>query len=518
MFRIVICDDRKENISFLNNSIRKAVEDIQGGRKTEFFSARPDALYNYVIKDDNTYIFILDTIYKAVSGIDIARRLRKQYKNIYIIFLTQHLELVNSAINYNIMPSGVFNKEADESEIKKALMNIYEYCLEDTRIAAATLTINTGSTVYKVKYDEIVYIESLNKKIHIYTNTQRISCYHSLQTLVEELGDGFIRCHKSYIINKKKIKNIHTKDMSVEMDNGSMIAISRTYKSGLKDVMKWGGYMNNNKMGYIFSKYEVAYISKLMGAIYLFNVNIRINEASDIIINRAKESLINKNYVFEDYNENFILSNELVEYFKPFVSPDKIIAVRKSFLETEENIVFYINDNGYTVAEEDPINRENVIFTYNEGLDTLFDNLMYYVAEDRIENTVDKKSRFIISTSEYKVLKDMVKNNDEEGINYFINNFKIEENLTGDIKKLFSEKKEFISFCFYPQFKTNTVNLKYLIYYFADNDCWKLNTSVESGDNMSFSSVDKRGISYDISKQLQSMTGLKYGENNNLFQ
>lgn len=238
MFRIVICDDKKENIALLNKSVRKAINDIREGRKTEIFSAKPDKLYNYSIVNDDVYIFILDTLYTSVSGIDIARKIRKQYKNTFIVFLTTHQDLINLAVNQNIMPSGFFEKSVGDEDIRKILLNIYAYCNEDARISSSTLTVSTGSAIYKIKYEDIIYIESLNKKIYIHTNTQRIGCYNSLQTLAEELGDDFVRCHKSYIVNKYKIKNVYTKDMYIDMIGDSKIPISRTYKSKLKDLLK----------------------------------------------------------------------------------------------------------------------------------------------------------------------------------------------------------------------------------------------------------------------------------------
>ena len=96
------------------------------------------------------------------------------------------------------------------------------------------LTVSAGSAVYKIPYSEIIYIESLNKKIYIYSILKRISCYNSLQALETELGEMFIRCHKSYIVNKAKIKNIFFSEMIIEMTDGSRISMSRTYKSEIK--------------------------------------------------------------------------------------------------------------------------------------------------------------------------------------------------------------------------------------------------------------------------------------------
>ena len=99
-------------------------------------------------------------------------------------------------------------------------------------------SVTTGAAVYKVSYDEIIYIEALNKKINIYTDKQRISCYNSLSALADELGNGFLRCHNSYIINKEKVKNIFMTEQYIEMKNGSTVSMSRTYKAEVKKLLQ----------------------------------------------------------------------------------------------------------------------------------------------------------------------------------------------------------------------------------------------------------------------------------------
>ena len=47
----------------------------------------------------------------------------------------------------------------------------------------------------------------------------------------------------------------------------------------------------NNKIGYIFNKYEIAYISEMMGASYIINIGISFDEKTEEIEKKAKKSL-----------------------------------------------------------------------------------------------------------------------------------------------------------------------------------------------------------------------------------
>lgn len=241
MFRIVICDDEREKTIAIYNVLSNCVKNIGTGGEIEIFTAHPEKLINYNADERYTYLFFLDITYKAISGIDIALKLRLQYKDIYIVFVTTYPNLVYMAINQNVMPSGFLTKPPVENELKRVFMSVYEYYKNNKQLARSMLTIAVGSDVYKFFYDEIYYIESLNKKINIYTKSKRVSCYSSLSYLQEELGNEFIRCHKSFLINKKRIKNVFLSNMIIEMEDGSMVSISRTYKSAIKEFVNGGG-------------------------------------------------------------------------------------------------------------------------------------------------------------------------------------------------------------------------------------------------------------------------------------
>lgn len=237
MFKIIICDSEKENIEKIFAVVNSIVKNTSEGRNINIFSASPKTMINYKIKDNYTYLVFLDIIYEDVSGIEIAKKLRSQYKDVFIIFITRHIELMYMVVNQNIMPSGFLAKPINQNEVKMLLLNIFDYSKAENKTEISTLTVRTGSAIYKIRYDEIIFIEALNRKIYIYTDSQRISFNGSLYSLEEELGENFLRCHKSYIVNKNKIKNVHIGNMYIEMTNGSKVLMSKAHKKAVKTAI-----------------------------------------------------------------------------------------------------------------------------------------------------------------------------------------------------------------------------------------------------------------------------------------
>ena len=73
-----------------------------------------------------------------------------------------------------------------------------------------TLPVKKGSKFTLVQLSDIIYFEASDKYTYVHTaNGQKLFCDHMLATLEEKLSDDFIRVQKSYIVNKKKIVEIH---------------------------------------------------------------------------------------------------------------------------------------------------------------------------------------------------------------------------------------------------------------------------------------------------------------------
>lgn len=81
---------------------------------------------------------------------------------------------------------------------------------------------------YKIKFSDIVFVESLDYYIKVHTPEFFIVCFESLLTMEEQLpASKFIRIHRSYIINFHKV-DIFTSSY-VEINNRIFI-IGRNYK------------------------------------------------------------------------------------------------------------------------------------------------------------------------------------------------------------------------------------------------------------------------------------------------
>jgi len=75
---------------------------------------------------------------------------------------------------------------------------------------ATALPIKTGDRIILLRYENIVFFEAQDKYVCVFTTEgQKYLTDQPLSALSEKLPSPFCRIHRSYIINKEKIKEMH---------------------------------------------------------------------------------------------------------------------------------------------------------------------------------------------------------------------------------------------------------------------------------------------------------------------
>jgi DNA-binding LytR/AlgR family response regulator len=69
--------------------------------------------------------------------------------------------------------------------------------------------VKNNNSIEKIYYDDLNYVEALLNYVVLHTSTRKLMVYMTIKSIIEQLPqDQFIKVHKSYIVNTKKIKSI----------------------------------------------------------------------------------------------------------------------------------------------------------------------------------------------------------------------------------------------------------------------------------------------------------------------
>ena len=95
------------------------------------------------------------------------------------------------------------------------------------------MVFRRGAEVFCVNPYDILYVESQRKLQYIHTTTGTLEAGSGMDEICQELAPcGFIRCHKSYIVNYRFISSIGKAD--ILLDNKESIPVSRARLKNVK--------------------------------------------------------------------------------------------------------------------------------------------------------------------------------------------------------------------------------------------------------------------------------------------
>jgi two-component system response regulator LytT len=237
-YRVGICDDEKyyqdEMVTLLS-----AFEDESGNHFDISTYPSGEAL----LEDYNSkvyHIIILDIEMSGLSGMDVARELRKHDDNVIIIFATSHESFALNA--YDVLALGYLVKPVAYTKMKQYLSKaiiMIDFLKDQEAAKKRYLQVKVKYENVNIEINTILYIEKRRNKSIIHARDNEYTCYETLTQLYEKLDiHTFVYTHQGYLVNFNQIKEVS--ETSVFLEDYIEVPISRKYHKPIKDR-----FMNN---------------------------------------------------------------------------------------------------------------------------------------------------------------------------------------------------------------------------------------------------------------------------------
>ena len=108
--------------------------------------------------------------------------------------------------------------------------------VKQARIDQGYFTVRSNRQTSRISYDDLVYLESLGDYIEFHLdNGRKISSLEKISHMENKLPDGFLRIHRSFIVNRSKISAFA---MDHVMMGDKELPISRSYKQKVAITLK----------------------------------------------------------------------------------------------------------------------------------------------------------------------------------------------------------------------------------------------------------------------------------------
>ena len=213
MLKIFLCDDDPFFLSLESDLVTRCIRRDRLPAEVAGMARTLSEAEAFVENNPGEYLVFLDLDFGGgqPNGIDISFALKRGGSRVRTVFTTNHQELLKSGAE----PFGFLEKGSD---VEQLAANLLRYI----RMALNTLegpqpgedrpfvVLSTGcDEKVKIYLQDILYLEAEKNLSHGITyhtvNGSRLTIISTLDAEARQLGDGFLRVHRSYLAAKRHI-------------------------------------------------------------------------------------------------------------------------------------------------------------------------------------------------------------------------------------------------------------------------------------------------------------------------
>lgn len=235
--QIIICDDEKS----IQSLLRK--------KTTRFFAEKNipceilccgsgEEVLSLAKQGKTIDLLFLDIQMPGKNGMEIAKTLRGQHRDLLIIFVTALSEYVYEAfdvdaLHYLVKP---FDDEKLNQVLNKAIRQ-YKKWTDTTNLDKQAILVKRGGLSTKVLFSDIIYAEVFNRKVMLHTINGDIEYYGKLTDLSEQAGADFFRTHRAYLVNLKYVEKYNAS--TIWLEQGTALLSKKQFSGFVQQYMQY---------------------------------------------------------------------------------------------------------------------------------------------------------------------------------------------------------------------------------------------------------------------------------------
>lgn len=237
LIKVAICEDDTADQQMLTSLLADYFNHYALSFTVSVFPSSKDLLR--VLPARNFSLLFLDIFLDKTNGMELARHIRSLGFDVPIIFTTMSRDFAVesyevNALYYIVKP---VTGEKLAAAMKKTVENLTarQHCLE----------VVSGRETLRVCFQDILYAEAFGNQIILHTLQGDLPTYQSLNTLLKQSGDSFLRCHRSFLVNMDYIKKVDKKDFV--LTSGDRVPIRTNGRA--QAIEQYNRYFTNRLRG-----------------------------------------------------------------------------------------------------------------------------------------------------------------------------------------------------------------------------------------------------------------------------
>lgn len=216
-YRFAFCDDDAAQLENLRLLVAQWAAKNGHTAHISSFSSAEEFFFHYA--DEKGYdVLLLDIEMPGMTGVDLARKVRRENREVQIVFITGYMDYIAEgydveALNYLIKPV-----------TREKLFEVLTRAAEKLKLNERALMLDIGDEIVRVPVYDIRLMEVRRNYVTVFAG-EEYTVRSSLGELESQLGDGFFRVGRSFIVNLLLIKKVTKTEITLR--DGTIIPLPR---------------------------------------------------------------------------------------------------------------------------------------------------------------------------------------------------------------------------------------------------------------------------------------------------
>ncbi len=228
MIQIAICDDDEFILKEMINEIEKIMKKQKVAYQCDRYTESGKLLEQ--MNEEKYNLLFLDIEMPNKDGFQVAQEIRRKFVDTMIIFISNYESKVFESYEYE--PLWFIRKSDLKEMLPKAIMKFMSKIAEED----IYYEFQAGANKKVVKVKDIIFMECNLHEITVKAVSEDFNIYGSLKKLeIEFTQFGFIRIHKNYLVNRRYIFSVDSKN--VILTNKLSLPLSKMRRQNVKNLL-----------------------------------------------------------------------------------------------------------------------------------------------------------------------------------------------------------------------------------------------------------------------------------------
>lgn len=168
------------------------------------------------------------------GGIPLAEALRSANSDALLMLVAAAELSPMSYLKPSIMAAGLLLRPYTAGQLREVLRQMFAAHAQKAAGPDEAFAVSSREGRFLVPYGQIYYFEAREKRIILNAGVEEYSFGGTLDGLEAELPEGFVRCHRSFIVRRARVRAVMLARSLIQLEGGAEIPLSRSYKAAFR--------------------------------------------------------------------------------------------------------------------------------------------------------------------------------------------------------------------------------------------------------------------------------------------